>query len=185
MLAVNTTAHLIASHIRSECLIATALGFVGFTERGGNNKGQLVERFLKGTGLVGAYPWCASFLHHVGYWSQYDVLTKKSSWPLPATAGCLDLHKAAKDKGLLVKVPERGDVFLKYIESEQRLAHTGIILAVKVLPNGTFECLSVEGNTNETGTRDSNTGDGVLIKSRTFNPNNGAKSDVFIRWRSL
>lgn len=172
-------------NIKAERLIASAMAFVGFTEQGGNNRGQIVERFLGSTGLVGAYPWCCAYLYYVGFWSQYDAIAKKSSWPLPATASCLNLLKAAQEKNALIKIPERGDVFLMYVASERRIAHTGVILSVKPLPNGAFECLAVDGNTNTSGTRDSKTGDGVLIKLRTFNPNNGAKSDFFIRWRDI
>src|SRR5688572_18810555 len=80
-----------------ERLIAVALSYTGFTEQGGSNRGQVVERFLAGTGLPGGYAWCAAFVHHVGHWSQYDAQLKRSKWPLPAIAGCKDLGKFALD----------------------------------------------------------------------------------------
>jgi hypothetical protein len=45
--------------IAVERFIAAALAFVGFREAK-NNRGQVVERFLKATGLPPGYAWCAA-----------------------------------------------------------------------------------------------------------------------------
>jgi hypothetical protein len=165
-----------------ERLVAAALAFVGFTEQGGNNKGQVVERFLRGTNLAEPLPWCAAFVHHIGHWSQLDENTRKTRWPLPATASCLTLYDSAKRQGMLSKVPQRGDLFLMYVPSEKRIAHTGVVLSARALPNGTYDCQTIEGNTNIGGSRE---GDSVMIRPRVLNSNNGIKSDAFIRWTGV
>lgn len=43
----------------------TALAYVGTVERGGNNRGPRVERFLASVGLGPGHPWCAAFMSYV------------------------------------------------------------------------------------------------------------------------
>ncbi len=43
----------------------TALAYVGTVERGGNNRGPRVERFLASVGLGPGQPWCAAFVSYV------------------------------------------------------------------------------------------------------------------------
>ncbi|HXC24628.1 MAG TPA: hypothetical protein VNU46_01850, partial [Gemmatimonadaceae bacterium] len=91
---------------RIERLFAASLALTNVTEQGGNNHGQMVELFLHGVGLPAGAPWCAAFVHHVGYWSQFDPRRLTSAWPLPATGACQVLgdfaaqHKALVDRPL-------------------------------------------------------------------------------------
>src|SRR5256885_2271808 len=94
-------------------LVAAATAFTGLGEEGDNN-GQMVELFLREVRQPPGQPWCAAFVHHVGYWSHYDHRTKYSSWPLPATASCWQLGEFARDRKLLETEPQTGDVFLLY-----------------------------------------------------------------------
>lgn len=43
----------------------TALAYVGTVERGGNNRGARVERFLRSVGLGPGNPWCAAYVSYV------------------------------------------------------------------------------------------------------------------------
>ena len=169
-------------------LIAGASGFVGMRETG-PNRGQMIDIFLKGVGLepIGndpGQPWCAAFVHHVGYWSHYDHASAKSSWPLRATGSCYYLGLDAKQKGILKEEPLDGDVFLVWSPALMRFAHTGVVARVRErgkTPGGNrwFDCDTIEGNTNDTGGRE---GWGVLRKLRRFYVDAG---DRFIRWADL
>jgi hypothetical protein len=165
-------------------LIAAANVFVGLREQGGNNRGLMVELFLRGVNQQPGAPWCAAFVHHVGKWSHFDHVVDVSSWPLPATASCWMLGQFAKETGVLKDEPMAGDVFLQYKPELRRFGHAGIVANVVeegFTPggNGWFDCDTIEGNTNEAGERD---GDGVILKLRRFYP---AIGDRFIRWPDL
>lgn len=161
-------------------LVAAANAFVGFTEQGGDNRGQVVEHFLSQVNQPPGQPWCAAFVYHVGYHSHYDSSTRLSSWPLPATASCQELHHVAHMNGLLRDEPEVGDVFLLYSKALRRYAHTGIVTGVDEAERAGIRdvhvCTTIEGNTNDDGSRE---GFATLRKVRTFREADGHK---FIRW---
>lgn len=163
---------------RIECLIAAAYALTNIAEQNGNNRGQMVELFLRGVGLPAGSPWCAAFVHHVGYWSQFDPDAHESAWPLPATGSCQQLGNSAIYHNVLSKTPTRGDIFLLYIPSAGRFAHTGIILDVRETSTA-FVCMTVEGNTNDDGSPD---GWKSCIKHRVFFKND---RHAFIRWITL
>ena len=163
------------SAVRVECLIAAALALTNVTEQGGNNHGQMVERFLHEVGLSAGAPWCAAFVHHVGYWSQFDPAQQRSAWPLPATGSCQVLGDTAAQQQALVHRPVRGDVFLWYMAPLDRFAHTGIVLDMRET-GSTFLCTTIEGNTNDDGSRD---GWKSCLKHRFFGKADG---HAFIRW---
>jgi hypothetical protein len=165
-------------------LIAAAASLVGAREQGGNNRGQMIELFLRGVKQPAGQPWCAAFVHHVGYWSHYDDESGNSSWPLPATASCYMLGVYAKERGVLREEPEVGDVFLLWSSRLARFAHTGVVTRVRgegETPGGgaSFDCDTIEGNTDLAGNRE---GDGVMRRVRRFYPKAG---DRFIRWADL
>ena len=95
-------------------LVAAANAFVGVSEQGGDNRGQMVEHFLRSVHLPPGQPWCAAFVYHVGHSALYDHMTRRSSWPLPATGSCETLARAARANGVLRNEPYVGDVFLLY-----------------------------------------------------------------------
>lgn len=164
-------------------LVAAANSFVGLIEEGGDNRGQMVERFLANVHQPPGEPWCAAFVYHVGYHSHYSHGSKMSSWPLPATASCYELGLFAERKAVLVQWPEVGDVFLKYNKTLGRFAHTGIVVSVDagdpLEDMGVHVCTTVEGNTNDDGSRN---GNATLRKVRRFVTLEG---DRFIRWVNL
>ena len=162
-------------------VVAAASSFIGVGEEGGDNRGQMVELFLGEVGQKPGAPWCAAFVYHVGYWALYDHRARRSSWPLPKTASCYQLGEFARRRGILFDVPREGDVFLLYSRDAGRFAHTGFVVDTLGGPQGrkTFECLTIEGNTNDDG---SHNGNNTLMKSRPFDLERG---DRFIRWVDL
>jgi CHAP domain len=164
--------------LRRERLIAAAFALNNITEQGGENRGQMVELMLHEVGLPAGEPWCAAYVYHVGYWSQYDSTTQHSAWPLPKTGACATLGAFATVHDMLEPAPQRGDVFLMYFSTLHRFAHTGIVLSVT--ETGTsYLCTTIEGNTNDDGSRD---GWKTCVKSRVFKKGDGHR---FIRWDAL
>lgn len=157
-------------------LIGAAKAFLPVREHGKPNHGEQVELFLQRTGLPGGYPWCAAFVAYVGYYAFLDNEGKRSLWPLPLTAGCQPLADYAKSHDALVEDPVPGDVFLVYFPSLGRFAHTGVVLTS---PDANGYIRTIEGNTNDDGSRD---GIGVFFRSRKLDPRAGHR---FIRWVSL
>lgn len=164
-------------------LVAAANSFIGLAEEGGDNHGQMIERFLAAVHQPPGEPWCAAFVYHVGYYSHYNHVSRISSWPLPATASCYELGLFAERKGVLTHWPEVGDVFLKYNRKLGRFAHTGIVVGVDegdpLEDVGVHVCTTIEGNTNDDGSRN---GTATLRKVRRFVEADG---DRFIRWVKL
>lgn len=156
-----------------ERVLATALAFEDFTEQGGENAGQVVERMLKGVGLVKGQPWCAAYVYHVGFNALRYFDKSGSLWGLPKTGGCAVLGDFATKRGILEATPQVGDVFLIYFDNMHRFAHTGFILAD--LGGGRYR--TIEGNTSGGGSRE---GWGVFVRERTFKT-----KDRFVRWTKL
>ena len=161
-------------------LVAAANAFVGVSEQGGDNRGQMVEHFLRGVHLPPGQPWCAAFVHHVGHSAHYDQLAGRSSWPLPATGSCEALARAARAQGVLRDEPYVGDLFLLYSRLRGRFIHTGIVVGVqdeeRVHERDVHVCVTVEGNTNNDGSSNGHT---TMRKVRTFREGDGHK---FVRW---
>lgn len=126
---------------------------VGVRELTGNNDGKAVETYLHYCGLSKGQPWCAAFVCWV--YGQNNVHNPKSGF-------CPDLFKtnrviwrrSTKYNGL----PVSGDIFGIYFPEKRRIAHTGFIDKW-----GSIQVHTVEGNTNQAGSRE---GDGVYQKIR-------------------
>ena len=155
-----------------ENLAKIALSQVGVKEVGGNNNGPQVRKYQASTTLKPAsWPWCAAFTGWVvrewlkdpenSEWLGLKVMTPEK-WR-PKTAAAFGYISWAKDRPATAKVlskkakPQVGDFAIF------DFSHIGVV--TKVLSNGSFQC--VEGNTNGKGTRDSKSGDGVWLKTRS------------------
>lgn len=155
-----------------EDLVKIALSQVGVKEVGGNNNGPQIRKYQAATSLKpSSWPWCAAFTAWIIQqwlkdkrnveWLNLSNLTPEQ-WR-PKTAAAFGYLSWAKDRPTTTKVltpkakPQVGD-FAVF-----DFSHIGIIS--KVNSNGSFQC--VEGNTNGRGTRDSTSGDGVWLKTRT------------------
>lgn len=120
----------------------------------GINKGQRVEEYLKAANLAPGNAWCAAFITWTfkqvgikavvsGYspnWFQSNVVYKRDD--------NINRHYSAA----------AGDVFGLWFASKKRIAHVGFIDK----QDGKYY-ITVEGNTNEAGSRE---GDGVYRKRR-------------------
>ena len=162
-------------------VIAAANAFVGLGEEGGDNRGQMVELFLRAVQQPPGQPWCAAFVHHVGFCAHYDSRARRSSWSLPPTASCQELHDYAEPRGAVVTVPAEGDVFLVWRPAMRKFGHTGFVVSIDVVMPGAagplYRCTTVEGNTNDDGSANGYT---TLRRTRTF-----TGADRFIRWVNL
>jgi hypothetical protein len=130
------------------------------------NDGYMVNAIQAATGTATPDPWCASFVYYVGR----GVLA--AHWPLPRTASCDVLLAHARQHGLAMTAPERGDLFL-VMRTPNDATHVGFVTAVDA--DGRFR--TTEGNSNLAGSRE---GDGVYARLR------GGAVDrntyLFVRW---
>lgn len=126
---------------------------IGVREATGHNDGKAVEMYLKYVGLGKGYAWCASFVCWV--LGQNKVSNPHSGY-------CPDLfspkrrvwQRNQKNNG----TPMPGDVWGLYFPDKKRIAHVGFVDKWDAKITTT-----VEGNTNEAGSRE---GDGVYRKRR-------------------
>lgn len=144
-----------------------ALRWKGFTEQGGNNRGQIVSAFQKAVdGVAEGEPWCMSFvqfcLKHVDQLCTFMNLDPYAPTVMFKSEHCATVwNKAAgTQRG---HVPKVGHVVI-WKNPNGSNGHTGIV--VKVDPAGTF--WTVEGNTSGDAGSQSD-GDGVFYKHRTGN----------------
>lgn len=129
-----------------ERVIDTALSQVGVREATGHNDGLAVEKYLKVCGLGKGHAWCAAFIS----WNYYvcGVTKFKTAW----APGWFPAGKTLKAD----QIPQPGDVFGLWINN--RIGHVGLIYVW-----GNKVVKTIEGNTNEAGSRE---GDGVYVKRR-------------------
>ena len=155
-----------------ENLVKIALSQVGVKEKGGNNNGPQVRKYQAATSLKPAsWPWCAALTSWIiREWlkdpENTEWLGLKSMTPekwRPKTAAAFGYIQWAKERPATTKVlspkakPQVADIVVF------DFSHIGII--TKVMSDGRFQV--VEGNTNGRGTRDSTSGDGVWLKTRS------------------
>jgi len=124
-------------------VIPTAQQFVGWVrELTKQNDGPWVEAIQRVTGNKKGDPWCASFVTFC-----LDIAYRGKN-PLRRTASCDLFLQDARAKGWLTNTPAPGDVFL-VMKSTDDAVHTGFVTAV-----GKTSFKSIEGNTNDGGSRD-------------------------------
>lgn len=119
----------------------------------GDNRGERVEQYLAASGLGPGYPWCAAFLAW-GY-NEFGIDNPESAW----SPDWFPEENTIYIRGELEKEePLPGDVMGIWFSSLDRVAHVGVIIEW-----GEEFVITVEGNTNDTGSR---IGDGVYKKRR-------------------
>lgn len=135
---------------------------IGVREQSGKNDGARVEAYLAYVGLKKGNPWCAAFV----CWSlgQAGIRNPRSGWSpdlFPAKKICWQRSASAGMKagvGRQAAGPRKGDVFGIYFPEKKRIAHVGFVDSWD-----DKYVITVEGNTNEAGSRE---GDGVYRKRR-------------------
>lgn len=154
----------------NDLLLDIAIRELGVREEGGNNRGPRIREYQSATWLQpGAWPWCAAFVDWcilrwldslvVRQWLNFSK--EQAADFRPQTAGAWDLVNWARR--------QRGRVS---ILTEDAVAHPGDIIVFDFSHVGIVErdlgksFLTIEGNTNQAGARDSESGDGVWRKNR-------------------
>jgi hypothetical protein len=134
----------------------------------GNNGGKWVALYLKAVNLLIGNPWCLAFLVFRLLDAASD-LKKKLPSDVPRTGYTPTFANWAKQNGLWTPVSaarlyyghvQRGDFAFFYRSAMGRISHVGVVLEVH-----SWGVVTVEGNTNQAGSRE---GDGVYKKSRTW-----------------
>jgi hypothetical protein len=153
-----------------DCIIYNSTEHIDITEKGGNNKGfsdPLFEKQMRAVGWKPSMAWC-SFLvklwltqcnipHTITGWSptsynKNDVIYTDGEFKQPYFKNDILVMSLSYDKFKNVKSRYKG------------IGHTGLVKEI-----GTHSVITIEGNTNDLGTRDSRTGDGVYQKRRPLN----------------
>jgi hypothetical protein len=171
-------------------LIAAANAFVGLDDSIEEAPGArpLRAQFLREVRVTRAdattAAWHTAFVHHVGYWSHYDVDGRHSSWPLPPTNDPSLLAHFARKRGVLVTLPGPGDVFLLWSPRKRAFIRSGIIVSIDATGfqrnlNIYYDCVTIEGDTDESMAV---SGGRTLRHLRTLSSQDG---DRFIRWRDI
>jgi len=138
---------------RAQEVIRVARGTIGWREEPGNS-GPLVDKILSSVGLAGSgAPWCAAWVVYIG-----DEAFGKEKNPYPRSAWSPDFVKAPDWNRGRGKEPAPADAFGIYFQSLGRVAHTGLVEKLE----GKM-AITIEGNTNDDGSRD---GNGVYRKRR-------------------
>lgn len=120
----------------------------------GFNKGKRVEEYLRAANLKAGAPWCAAFITWT--FKQCDIKAVVSGYS-PSWFQSNIVYK--RDDNINRNyVATVGDVFGLYFANKGRIAHVGFIDSRQ----GDYY-ITVEGNTNEAGSRE---GDGVYRKRR-------------------
>ncbi|HEY1021458.1 MAG TPA: hypothetical protein VGE06_04065, partial [Flavisolibacter sp.] len=154
---------------------------IGIREKTGKNDGQRIEEYLSYVGLGKGNPWCAAFICWVygkagvvnprsGWspalfpesrviWSRRRGIIKNSSLNIQHSSSIsANSTKHSKFNIQNSPKPRAADIFGIWFQDKKRIAHCGFIddWQEKYV-------ITVEGNTNESGSRE---GDGVYRKRR-------------------
>jgi hypothetical protein len=151
-------------------LLSIAQAEIGVREQGGNNRGARIVTYQQATELPpGAWAWCAAFVDYAiaewlrspGVVAWLGLAREPEEWR-PKTARAYGLTEWAKAR------PKTTTVLTERDKAEPGdlvtfdFSHVGI-----VLEDDGKNLVTVEGNTNGRGDRDSENGDGVWRKIRT------------------
>lgn len=154
----------------TEELVRVATSQIGVREISGNNKGPMIVEYQKTTWLKPSpWPWCAAFitwciketLNSKDVKSELGIttLTQSNKWR-PRTASAWDFDNWGEGVGFSILTEndkaKAGDIVTF------DFSHIGIVIEDQVGDS----IVTVEGNTNNKGERDSLSGDGVWKKTR-------------------
>lgn len=147
-------------------LIAEARRWVGTTERGGDNKGQLVELWQKSVdGKSDSESWCMSFVQYQMAWTDklfLEIVGETNFTKIFKSEHCLTVwNKTPKE--LRSDIPKPGAIAI-WRKKGTLSGHCGIVSSI-VPSYRKFHC--IEGNTGP-GDGVVREGDGVYEKSRSM-----------------
>jgi hypothetical protein len=153
-----------------EKLVAIASSEVGVREIGGNNRGDRIREYQAATELrPGAWPWCAAYVDWcIKEWLEQPQVVKwlnlkhrtPEEWR-PKTALAYGLTAWARQRPNTTNIyTERDKAQMGDIVTFD-FSHVGF-----VIEDDGRNIVTIEGNTNGRGDRDSESGDGVWRKIR-------------------
>ena len=160
-------------------VVTVSLSYKGIVERNGNNQGfsdPVFEADMKSVGWMRGQAWCAYFVKLV--LKKCDIENTISGWS-PSSYNKKDViytdkeFKTTYSKGDVLILSLSYDKFKNSSGRYKGIGHTGVVIEIKET-----SLVSVEGNTNDAGTRDSRTGDGVYKKVRPL-----SKNTHITRWK--
>lgn len=128
-----------------ERLLTIARQEIGVREQSGHNDGKRVESYLAVVGAVKGQPWCAAFISWV---------FEQGGFSKPKTAWSPSLFNNRVNTAVI----KQGNILGIWFPNLKRIAHVGLVERQQ----GSW-IISIEGNTNMTGSRE---GDGVYRKRR-------------------
>jgi hypothetical protein len=183
-------------------LIATATALVGLgttpqdvVVAGAASAEQVAPRMVPGDSAARVHPptaaylascrsWDVDLIHHCGYWSQLQLETAQSAWPLPAVRDAEELGAIGASLGVIDELALAGDLFLQYNPRQRKFVHAGIVTAVlrrgRYSPTSPYvDVATIEGDTNAHGGR---RGGSVERLERRLSHESG---DRFLRWAAL
>jgi hypothetical protein len=141
--------------VESKSLKTIYTSQIGVRELTGHNDGAMVETYLKSVGLSKGNPWCAAFV-------KWSFIRAGYSPPITGwSPTAYNSNNVVWNGKYILKQPQTGDIFVLWFPKLKRIAHTGFYdygINSQVYS-------SVEGNTNEEGSRE---GDGVYRKKRSY-----------------
>lgn len=120
----------------------------------GSNWGPDVQKYLKDVGINFPASWCMAFVYWcVDEWAHVNSISN----PLIKTGGVLsqwnNVSTNLKHKYSSLAMPKPGDIFI--MDFGKGLGHTGFVESL--VSSGTIyssEMNTIEGNTNDTGSRE-------------------------------
>lgn len=164
--------------------ISVATSYLGLGEEPGPGLGRMVDTFLREVGHPPGGPWDTAFVHHVGYWSQYDNVGEYSPWPLPRTPRAGDIAAFARERGIAFAQPQVGDISLIAGARRDTIVRTGIVVALRGSGRDTtgrdvHRVTTIEGNAGPAGRPGGHT---IARVQRDVRAHRG---DLFVRWVEL
>lgn len=164
--------------VKERLLIHEAKRWVGVTEVGGNNRGQMVEMFQKSVdGRAFGEAWCMAFVQFcikaVDDIAASSGINSKPS-PLFRSKHCLTVWNQSKE--LQMDKPKPGTLCIWQAHKDGKptaQGHVGVVVGVN--EDGTV--LTVEGNTSA-GDGVQREGDGVWLKRRHYLDDSGGSLRV-------
>ena len=136
-------------------VVNTYTAEIGVRELTGHHDGVRVIQYLQAAKLTKGNPWCAAFVCWT--YNQVNVHTVISGYSPTWFPASNTIYTRGSGTN---RIPDRADVFGIYFSNKGRIAHVGFI---DKWPQKNSYCITVEGNTNEAGSRE---GDGVYSKRR-------------------
>lgn len=170
--------------IKERLLIHEAKRWVGVTEVGGNNRGQLVEIFQKAVdGIACGEPWCMGFAQYCisavdrAYAAGFGEPDSCTRSLIHRSEHCLTVWNRSKELQLDKPKPGALCIWQKYKDGKPTSqGHVGVVVGVN--DDGTI--LTVEGNTSA-GDGVQREGDGVWLKRRKLTTDGSMRVKGFLR----